>query len=213
MTLDADFSKITPSILEKLIENPKLIDVLFNPGFLPNTEEYWQEFTSIPEALEKIIADINLIEAESEILYANYENGESIFIQNRRSWHGINILLTGDYRTYDIPFLVIDNPYDNPYGDNLPLVNAIMGGTKIGNEAPYPYDEILSYLRPDEVKQVAEALSKISAESLEKRLEQEVMRGNYIYPIEDLADDYNELVNFYQEAAAQEKAVLLSIEN
>lgn len=105
-----------------------------------------------------------------------------------KSWRELHFLLTGYTHTDKLYFLVSENSLNNlpkiPLNnwsffklihkiinnqrhieqytiptldiDHLPLVNVIMGGTEIGNKEGYGKHR---YLPPDEVRQVAKALS------------------------------------------------------
>ncbi|MCL1472613.1 DUF1877 family protein [Argonema antarcticum] len=239
MTIDAHFRQISPSLLNELKESEQIVKVFVYGGWNSDSDE-WIKFRSscTPEEFESFEKDADLIMAEYEANIDTY-----IYIQSRRNWHGLSFILTGYCREYELPFLV----KQNPDGDKLPLVNAIFGGTKIGDTGfGIGYDAI-RYLTPDEVKEVAEALSKISAESFEARYEkifpsltddkiwevaQEALsKMSLVETIEEKqnqlvttiiervfrnefspdADDYLELMSYYQEAAERKKAMLLYI--
>lgn len=163
MTIDAHFNEISPEILEKLKENPQLVKAYFSWEQFFNSEE-WQEFCSSHaiEEIQTLKKYIELIIEEAESSAYNHS-----YIQSRSHWHGISFILTGYCREYEIPFLV----KENPEGDKLPFINAVFGGTKIGDTGCGLGYDAIRYLTREEVKQVAEALSKISAESFETRYE------------------------------------------
>lgn len=189
MTIDAHFNEISPEILEKLIENTQLVEAYFNWDMFFESH-YWQEFCSshASEEIQNLKKDIELIIDDAESAAYNYS-----YIQSRSIWHGISFILTGYCREYEIPFLV----KENSEGDKLPFVNAVFGGTKIGDTGCGLGYDAIRYLTPEEVKQVAEALSKISAESFEARYE-------LVFP--PLTDD--EIWEIAQEAASK----VLSVE-
>jgi Domain of unknown function (DUF1877) len=106
-----------------------------------------------------------------------------------------------------------------------PLSWVIFGNHSVGGEANQLLFGIshigLRYLIPDEVVEVANALSSISKEDLANRFSPEAMEAAKIYPgiwegeqaeaLNYLLYYYPEVVKFYQNAASQRKAVLLYI--
>jgi hypothetical protein len=117
-----------------------------------------------------------------------------------KAWHGIHFLLTGEAG-----------------GGALPLRNAVLGGTKLG-DVDVGYGPA-RFLTPDEVKKVAEALSNISEDDLRAGYDPSALEAAEIYPtiweregdeaLEYLMDNYVELVEFFQEAARCGDAMLL----
>ncbi|MEA5622725.1 DUF1877 family protein [Nostoc sp. UHCC 0251] len=98
--------------------------------------------------------------------------------------------------------------------DNLPLVNAVLGGTKIGNKEGYGK---CRYLIPDEVKQVAEALSELSENGFIKRYKREEVKQERVgiidwsepETVEWLTEYYNEITAYYMAATNLGNAMLL----
>jgi hypothetical protein len=117
-----------------------------------------------------------------------------------KAWHGIHFLLTGS--ADEAP---------------PPLGDAVLGGTAL----LVSDDMDWRYLTPEEVRDVAHALSDITAEHLERRYDPRAMEKADIYPniwerdgseaLEYLTFYYNELALFYKQAALQGKAALISI--
>jgi len=113
-----------------------------------------------------------------------------------KAWHGIHFLLTGESK-----------------GGKPPLAHAIMGGREIGRNVGYGP---VKYLEPKQVKEIYEALSKISTEEMQKRYDLEAMRKAQIYTISDddkdpgyFIDYYKKLVEFYGDAAGKGYAVFI----
>ena len=79
-----------------------------------------------------------------------------------RAWHGIHFLLNS-----------------KRYEGKLPLVNVVMGGTEIGEDLGYGP---VRYLTPDQVKEVAAALSRIDRAELRERFDPAVFEAAGIYP-------------------------------
>ncbi len=120
-----------------------------------------------------------------------------------KAWHGIHFLLTGD-----------------PWEGSPPLMNAVLGGETLG-------DEDLGYgparfLTPEEVTELAEALEGWSREKLAARYDPAAMEAAEIYPTGIWEDEgpealdyvlsyYDELLEFYRQAAARGDAVILYI--
>lgn len=115
-----------------------------------------------------------------------------------KAWHGIHFLLTGD-----------------PWEGTLPLANAVLGGETLG-------DEDLGYgparfLTPEEVVELAEALEGQPREKLAAGYDPAALEAAEIYPegiwepeaLDYLLNYYDELVEFYRQAAARGDAVIL----
>lgn len=135
------------------------------------------------------------------IFTRTYDTEDDRQIDIDKTWHGIHFLLTGD-----------------PWKGEPPLFNAVMGGKQIGTEDPgYGPPR---YLTPDQVRDVAQALSEIHASDLRSRFDPERFAREDIYPniwdegeeaLDYLMDYYVELVRFFSSAAAAGDAVLLCI--
>ncbi|WP_104904996.1 DUF1877 family protein [Nostoc sp. 'Lobaria pulmonaria (5183) cyanobiont'] len=131
-----------------------------------------------------------------------------------KAWHVIHFLLTKDssWQACHLPFLICENSD----WDGLPLVNAVMGGTPIEeNDRDFT---AVRYLTNREVKQIAEALPKITEAGFQERLNQAVRLNPDIYKstvwlednlLEDLTAIKQEIIEYYQDAADKENAMLL----
>lgn len=114
-----------------------------------------------------------------------------------KSWHAIHFLLTGE-----------------PWDGALPLLNAVMGGTELGEE-DVGYGPA-RYLLPAEVKAVAQALASLSGEALWQRFDAKAFARAEIYPqgwSEDgkhyVLGHYERLRAIFAEAAQADDAMLL----
>ncbi len=120
-----------------------------------------------------------------------------------KSWHGIHFLLTGTVASGEPP-----------------LANAVLGGMPLGLDNPEFDYSPARFLTPDEVQEVAEALSQISDADLQARFNYNALSAADIYPdiwesgsgeLEYLMWHYVPLVKFFQEAANCGDAMLLYI--
>lgn len=115
-----------------------------------------------------------------------------------KSWHTLHYLLAGSAE-----------PVDSPLG------HAILGGKEIGPDLGYGPARFLS---PDEVREVAGAIKKLSKDNLAQRFDLQAMTASEIYACRDeseleLAQDYFEqMKQFYIEAASRGNAMLLYLE-
>jgi hypothetical protein len=115
-----------------------------------------------------------------------------------KSWHVLHYLLTGEAE--EAP---------------PPLGNAILGGTKIGDELDYGP---VRFLTPNQVREVATALASVTKEDLKQRFHLKAMMAANIFPVRDkseleLAQDYfDDLSHCYTDAATSGDAMLLWIE-
>jgi len=121
-------------------------------------------------------------------------------------WHALHFLLTGDGE-------LKPHPLPPP-----PLGNVVQGGT----ETPWPctYGHVRS-LTPDEVREVAVALSTISVEELRSRFSVASFNAAQVYPhgrrarwtdedAESVFEIYPQVVEFFRAAAQDGDVILLS---
>jgi hypothetical protein len=215
MGIQAKFKQVSPYLLEKLKEHPDFAEVFFYAELLPDSDlwrEYpidlnnpnevadYEDFTNWvgetlqrleeekPEEFEKMKIEIPLIIAE----------GKALPLDIGKSWRELHFVLTGEDYSIPLPFLISENKEDN-----LPSINTIWGGKEI--EYNFDYG-LLRYLTFDEVKQVAEALSKFSFAQFRERLIRVGKEDFFDYLFEDT---YNPLVKYYQDAAEKGKAMFL----
>jgi hypothetical protein len=115
-----------------------------------------------------------------------------------KRWHGLHYLFTGD-----------------PWEGEPPLWLAIFGGVAIGDDTGYGPPR---YLTPEEVKDVAAALNRITQNALTTRFDPDAMNEVEIYPacwdanwLRYLLEGFTMLQTFYRTAAAKGRAVLTCI--
>jgi Domain of unknown function (DUF1877) len=113
-----------------------------------------------------------------------------------KSWHSLHYLLTG---------AVGEAP--------PPLGNAILGGTAIGDDVGYGPAR---FLTPEQVREVAEALRCFNTKHMAERFDTMPSGEIYAPPDEDESEDlqhyFEQLVNYYTDAAARGNAMLLWID-
>jgi hypothetical protein len=109
-----------------------------------------------------------------------------------------------------LPFLVIENSE----WDSYPLVNAIGAGAELGYETSYGP---VRYLLTNEVEQILDGLRQLTAAGFQERYQQESQKISPLPWIDWseeemlawLTDYYNQMVNYYQDAATNQRAMLL----
>jgi len=121
-------------------------------------------------------------------------------------WHALHFLLTGDGE-------LKPHPLPPP-----PLGNVVQGGTE--TQWPCTYGHVRS-LTPDEVRSVADALSKISVEELRSRFSVASFNAAQVYPhgrrarwtdedAQTVFEIYPRVVEFFQSSARDGDMILLS---
>jgi hypothetical protein len=137
------------------------------------------------------------------------------YLELDKTWDGLRFLLTGKNMMTDVPA---------PIKSSLDW--ATLGNHSIGgDENPIPCSWIgIRYLSPEEVCNVAEALSKISCEELTANYLPQIMDEKSVYPSDPelnmwqrngddasewLLQYYPGVVGFYQKAASEGKIVLM----
>lgn len=109
-----------------------------------------------------------------------------------------------------LPFLVVKNSE----WDNHPLVNAIGAGANLDYKTGYGP---IRYLLPNEVEQILDGLLQLTEEGFQERYRQESQKATPCpwidwseeEMLEWLTDYYNEMVSYYQNAATNQRAMLL----
>lgn len=118
-----------------------------------------------------------------------------------KSWDGIHFLLTGK---------------KDLQRDQKNIISYALGGEKTIDDSDFP---IITYLTADKVVSVAELLNKIPIKEFLARYNGKSMKENDIYPrLEWSKDDadyliiyFEQLKKFYQDAAKEKKAILISV--
>ncbi|WP_203362984.1 YfbM family protein [Bacillus sp. REN10] len=120
-----------------------------------------------------------------------------------KAWHGIYFLLTGEAQ--------LGAAVDSTEGD------AVLGGRSLGQDLGM---EPCRYLQSDEVKEIYDTLKNISVNHLSEQFDAKAFNEADIYPMygewteEDKAyilDNYQQLVQYFKEAAQNEEGMLLLI--
>lgn len=130
----------------------------------------------------------------------------------RQSIIGKLFSLPPSYQEKDfLNFLVVEESE----WDGLPLINAVGAGTEIN----YPKDYgPMRYLLPHEIEQIMNGLIKLSEKGLEERFwreaEKEDLRSwmdwsDKEFLLESMIEFYNETLNYYRDAATNQRAMLL----
>lgn len=171
-----------------------------------------------PSFLEQIKADPSLAQDAWD---------EPVSLELDKAWHGLHFLLTGKAERH-----------------NASLSKAVMGGKRLEEvelpefwdelspeeQAPYleeiERDEVYLgynyYLTPEEVKEIAEALSKISKDELKANFNPSAMLLSHVYPeiwdrdtsetLDYLVEFFEPLVIFYKDAATKGNAIFYKVE-
>ena len=124
------------------------------------------------------------------------------------------------YRHWDmLHYLLSEKRRKNlPYDKNDLIYRAINGGDKLGKEFVLPQGIPITFLRPDEVKEISKVLEEIPADSLRKLWNPPLMREAGVYKIrgdederrlEYLLEDFENMKHFYLWASIYDEAVLV----
>jgi hypothetical protein len=118
-----------------------------------------------------------------------------------KTWHAIHFLLNGKTWEGAEPWFLV-----------------ILGGTPIGEDVGYGPAR---YLEPEQVREVADALSTVDAAELARRFDPKAMEEADIYPsiweqdqaegLEYIQQYYPLLVKFYADAASRGDAAILFV--
>lgn len=174
----------------------------------------------------------------NEVVYYDWESLEKQFLEEwevpaldlHKNFQALTFLLAGyipghypggwmlpEHRPYInqpykdfLPFLVINNSE----WDGRPLVNAIGAGSELDYERGYGS---VRYLLPNEIEQILDGLLRLTESGFQERYKQESekmepcpwIEWSDDEMLEGLTDYYNEMVNYYQDAATNNRAMLL----
>jgi hypothetical protein len=148
------------------------------------------------EQLAAIVQQPSLVEA---LVYPEDGAEKANHLDIDKSWHAIHYMLNGDAWEGEEPFFLV-----------------VLGGEEIGEDVGYGPAR---YLKPDQVKAVASALSSLDLQDFSHRFDPSAMDAAEIYPQswgeggseerEYLLDYFKQLSSFYQSAAQRNDAVLL----
>jgi hypothetical protein len=144
------------------------------------------------------VADIEALERDPDVAALWFADGDPLDLG--RAWHGLHLLLNG-----------------SAWGGSPPLLDAVLGGTPIGDPTSY---EPIRFVAPEAVEAVAEALPPV--EDLVPRFTHKAMRQAEVYPDEAWSEPdaltsfllpaYAHLVQLFTDAAAAEEAVLITLD-
>jgi hypothetical protein len=209
MSMIGHLRQITLGELQQLQQNPKLVREFLHAkanenasnlvGALERVQKIGIQAAATgtaddPHEREKIRSQImNELESSGVELPGEVPGEEGLSLE--KSWHCLHYLLTGTAEDA-----------------SPPLGNAILGGSRIGDDLGYGPAR---FLTPELVRQVAEALSKLSAEDLAQRFDIDSMVAANIYGCEEkdeleIAQYYfGKLVRYYADASRSGNAMLL----
>lgn len=200
------------STLEILRNNSASIELFASTQYSTNFTEGSRQFAMFQEQFisEWATPELNVGKDFSELtfLLAGYVPGyvaELTTISELRE--NVELMTRAKGKDF-IPFLVIDNSG----WDGLPLVNAIGAGVEIGRDLGYGK---VRYLLPEEVIRVANGLVMLGEEGFQERLSREAENEHVNLHLDDeetqesFLEYYSEILNYYQNASAQQNAMLL----
>ena len=165
--------------------------------------ELQKEMMGLMERLKQLRAGRKKMDASAPNTVAASESptaNSSKELDLHKSWHCLHFLLTGTVE---------------PTGDG-PLRDAIVGGSEIPDE-----DDVMGYgparvLAPDQVRAIADALANFPLAEKIQNYDVQAAKTAGIYVAEheksELAERFNHLLRFYQDAAAKGNGLLLWIE-
>ena len=168
----------------------------------------WDKLQQLLKAYETLDG-FERYEAYSSIADSDELGSSDRYLTIDKDWHALHALLTGE----------ISNPSDiKPVPP--PLGNVVMGGTETPFDAAYGK---VRFLKPEEVREVVDALSKISVEDLRSRFDPVAFTKAEVYPnprpggwdmeqMESVFWIYPQLVAFFRDAAREGNVVLLAFD-
>jgi|SRR5579859_329131 len=204
--------QVTPDELTKMRSNPASVRNLLQgrmPASVEDMKAALQRVQEIgmkaeakgpvtdPEEIAKVRAKI-LQELESVGAKVPGDGPDEDGLSLEKSWHTLHYLLSGSAEEAD-----------SPPG------NAILGGKQIGPDLGYGPAR---FLTPNQVREVAAALKKVSNDDLARRFDLNAMKAAKIYACKDegeleLAQHYfQHVVQYYTEAASRGNAMLLYLD-
>jgi hypothetical protein len=136
--------------------------------------------------------------------FQNREN-DPTRVDLEKDWHALHFLLTGD------------SSMETAHRPGEPFRNVVMGGREANFQTGYGPAR---WFDPEDINDIAGALTKISVEDLRARFSAEAFNEAEIYPrprpggwdeeeVEGVYDVFPKLVRFFEQAAAAEEVVIL----
>jgi hypothetical protein len=194
LNVEAIYRRVTPELFARAQSDAKTAESFF----APNVEELLKEHRHRHE-LEESTDPLKLLARRKE------QEADVPYLFTGTYWHALHFLLTGDSE-------LKPHPLPPPL-----LGNVVLGGI----ETPWPCTGgHVRSLTPDEVRAVADALTKISVEQLRSRFSVESFNGARIsHPglarwtaedAESVFAIYPRVVEFFQSAARAGDMILIS---
>jgi hypothetical protein len=168
------------------------------------TPTEWEKFESLFNGINARRVRSRLQGAYLEFAYSEELTSSGRYLDLEKEWHTLHALLTGDFSG---PSEI--KPFPPPLG------NVVMGGTETPIDATYGK---VRFLTTSEVREVADALSRITVDDLRSRFDPVAFTEADIYGWDDdieleiLLDYYPRLVAFFGAAAREGDVVLLSLD-
>ncbi len=195
-SLEAIYRRVTPEEFARLKSDAKTAESFFAPK---NMEDLLAE---VRHALEESVDPEGLLSPRKK------QEGGHRYLFMGTDWHGLHFLLTGDSELKPRPLPVAT------------LGKVVLGGT----ETTWPWtDGHVRALSADEVRAVAEALTRISVDELRSRFSSESFNKAQITPhpglafwtdedAESMFEIYPRVVEFFQSAARDGDVILVSFD-
>jgi hypothetical protein len=190
MSINGTLKQISPALLQELQENPALIQALL---YLELVESYKKLGLGMPPDMQNVLQNLN----QSSKAYSDQDNFPALDLA--KNFNAIHFILDGS--AYEITSIA---------------GQAIFGGQEIGENLGYGPAR---FLTSEEVKVVATELAQISEADFRAKFDPVALKEEAIYPYsmgeitkdegDILAYYYNDLVNYYQDAAQRGNAMLL----
>lgn len=191
-------SQVSSKVLEKLKEHPYAYDVFLEAITISDPND-WQEFKSVfhHQVVDEFKADVPRLLAE----------GKNRWLYLGENWQTIQFYLTATCGEED---LIFPNSYSKDENDLL-RVNAVTSINYL------KYERYIRYFTADEVKDVVEELSRVAQEDDRERLRKICQKAKVKFWEREYenwlqyTELFNELIDYYKDAADQGNAMLISI--
>jgi hypothetical protein len=144
------------------------------------------------------VEDLDALERDPDVAGLWFADGDPLDLGP--AWHAIHWLLNG-----------------SAWGGTPPLYDAVLGGTPIGDPTTY---EPIRFVSPQEVAATAAELP--APEQLTPRFTHQGVKHAEVYPeswwdrsdvlTTDILPAYTQLKNLFQEATAQQRAMLITLD-
>lgn len=196
MGLDMSYRAIVPgTVLYKMVAGDPQAAFYFGLYGYGELPEY---ASATPDVIE--------YRAEAEKIDEDHPGIETRHLDLYRHWDMLHYLLS-DIRRREVP-----------YDENDLMYKAINGGAKMGEAFVMPQGVPITYLTPDEVKEISNALGKITPDMLREHWDPQSMREAGVYKIrgdegeadlEHLLIEFDNFADFYLMASVFDEGVLV----